>query len=119
MVTFLLHRLRLLHFCAAAIGLTARQHRDHRPGQENGRGESPVGCPGIHGELLKLGLDVAERSLLLTRALEARRLPAERREIIGVETAKRHYVQGAKVPRVQGVTTMPHRPANGSRATES
>ena len=55
---------------------------------------------GIPGELLKLGLDVAERSLLLTRAQEARRLPAERREIIGVESAKRHYVQGAKGPRV-------------------
>jgi hypothetical protein len=60
-----------------------------------------VGCPRIHGELLKLGLDVAERSLLLTRAQEARRLPAERGEIIGeLESAKRHYVEGAKGPRV-------------------
>jgi hypothetical protein len=79
-------------------GPTARQYRDHRPGQENAA--NPLWAALESGELLKLGIDVAERSLLLTRAQEARRLPAERREIIGVESAKRHYVQGAKGPRV-------------------
>jgi hypothetical protein len=29
----------------------------------HGRGQSPVGAPRIHGELLKLGIDVAERTV--------------------------------------------------------
>jgi len=42
-------------------------------------------------------------ALLLTRAQEARRLLAERREIVeGLEHAKRDYLEGAKGPSLQG-----------------
>src|SRR5262249_22214541 len=41
----------------------SRQRRDHSPRQENDRGESLGGGPRIHGELLKLGIDVAERTV--------------------------------------------------------
>jgi hypothetical protein len=38
-------------------------------------------------------------ALLLTRAQQARRLVAERRDIVGeIERAKRDYLQGAKAP---------------------
>jgi transposase InsO family protein len=44
-------------------GPAARQPRDQSPCQTNGCGESLWGAPRIHGELLKLGIDVAERTV--------------------------------------------------------
>ena len=54
-------------------GAPASQRRDHRPRPQNGRCESPVGRPRIHGELLKLGIEVAERTV--SRLISKRRTP--------------------------------------------
>jgi hypothetical protein len=44
-------------------GSPAGQRRHHRPRPKNGRRQSAVGHPRIHGELLKLGIEVAERTV--------------------------------------------------------
>jgi hypothetical protein len=51
----------------------SHQRRDRRPDQDNGGGESPVGCPANPWELLKLGIDGAERTV--SRLLPKRRSP--------------------------------------------
>ena len=55
-------------------GPPADQRRDHGPRQKNGRGESALwGAPRIHGELRKLGIEVAERTV--SRLMPKRRTP--------------------------------------------
>src|SRR5512132_3508231 len=49
------------------VGDYSRAHR------QDGRGESAVGAPRIHGELRKLGLEVSERTV--SRLLRRRRRP--------------------------------------------
>ena len=71
MITLLLHVLRLLVPCPA--GRPPVERRDQSSGQKYGRGQSPVGAPRIHGELLKLGIVVAERTV--SRLLPKRRSP--------------------------------------------
>src|SRR5438094_10439684 len=55
-------------------GSTASQCRDQGPGRPHGRGANPLwGAPRIHGELLKLALDVSERTV--SRLIPKRRSP--------------------------------------------
>jgi putative transposase len=58
---------------AGPRGLPTDQRQAQGPGREDGRGESPLGAPRIHGGLLKLGIDVAERTV--SRLISKRRPP--------------------------------------------
>src|SRR5213592_51820 len=61
------------HWATLSGGPPAHRRRDQGSGQKYGRGQSPWGAPRIHGELLKLGIHVAERTV--SRLLPKRRTP--------------------------------------------
>ena len=63
----------VLDFQAEALGSTENESRPQRFGVQAGGSQSPVGALRIHGELLKLGIEISERTV--SRLMPKRRKP--------------------------------------------